>query len=662
MTKGYVDAFLEVIDGVLRDAVTLDHTLHKGCERDKTRLASLVSKHGHSVFTLLLPAIGKVLDQALDSGLLPLIGLPLAGRINTRTTIPRLFQGIWLKVFDISGCLKQEIDPTWVLLLRQLYYAGAKELIECSPSAVFRTTKEFFDVESSLPPAGPIWDSAIDNVDRGMCGSLLDRIPYDRDTGDLFEKPNLPDIALLTLCQRVADRVVASMGSFSPHRYDFRQGPGATSETPRGRGYKYSFPAWSPRLEDLFPFDEFGVPNSSVLAGDQSDRERPSEVEGHSRLVDVPKTAKGPRLIAAEPGSNQWCQQCGLSYFREVLRSDATARVRRDGALRLPINGPWDAIDFRNQDASRALARDSSLSASHATIDLKSASDRLSCWLIQRLFRANLSVLQLLVATRTRYMYNGLDKKYPSHIKLRKFATMGSALTFPVQSISFFILTISALLFERGWDASRWRSVCPEVRVYGDDIIVPIEGHKRLVGLLQLVGLAVNPQKTFFGRNFRESCGMDAFRGVDVTPVKVRRLPSKPRFGDVISMIDTSNEAFLKGLWWMASAIESAVPQNLRKEIPVVRASSGLWGVKSFCGGMTTARKRWNHDLQRDEVLLLQPKAVVRKTQRHESDANLLQFFTEDPVGSLLSEWSSGMVGTAEAGLGRRRVGVEELI
>jgi hypothetical protein len=80
---------------------------------------------------------------------------------------------------------------------------------------------------------------------------------------------------------------------------------------------------------------------------------------------------------------------------------------------------------------------------------LKSASDRISCWVIERLFRRSPSLLSALYATRTRWITQSLDKKSPEACRLRKFSTMGSAVTFPVQTILFSVLAVSSVLYTR---------------------------------------------------------------------------------------------------------------------------------------------------------------------------------------------------------------------
>ena len=661
MTKGHVQQFLETVHGILLDAESLDSNLRKGLDRDLSRLTSLSIEHGDSVFTLLLPAIGKQLDAALDRGFLPLLGLPLAGRVNTRTVIPRLFSGIWLKVFDIHGCLRQEFDPTFVLILRQLLFIGAKLRIDCTPSAVFRTTKEFFDVESKITPAPPPWrGNGIDLPQSGV-GSLLDLHPTECDQPSLFETDDA-ERSLLGLCQRVADRVSSSFGEFLPQDWSFRHGPGATAEAPRGRGYKYSFPAWCNRLEAIFPYWEYGVPNSAVLLESYTvedgipESAYPPSSEGASRLIAVPKTQKGPRLIAAEPTANQWAQQCIADFL--------TAKIAEDARLPAGRRTLSASLDFRDQSKNGRLALESSRTAAYATVDLKEASDRLSCWLVQRLWRKNYSVLGAMIASRTRFLLNSVDKKQPAITELRKFATMGSALTFPIQSIAFFVLSISAGLYTRKLDAKHWKTLCKEVRVFGDDIIVPRDWLENLVHLLHMVGLKENPQKTFGGSNFRESCGVDAFRGYDVTPVKIKAFPTESRPGTVVSAIDTANNLFLRGLWHASKAYRSLVPPALSSRILTVRTGSGVWGDQSFVGSDVPSRKRWNDDLHRYEVSALQPISV--KSRRHSSSrfegyANLLQFFTEDPTDQFLSDWQSGLSSVAEAGIGRRWVAVEGL-
>ncbi|DAD49989.1 TPA_asm: RNA-directed RNA polymerase, partial [ssRNA phage Esthiorhiza.2_31] len=652
MSKRYEEAYLRMVQGVFLDALTLDPTLHKSFERDLLRLKALIRQNGIPVFMIWLPAIDKALCRALDSNFLPSLQLPLTGKRNGKSRIPKLFQGIWMKIFDDSGCLMQDCDPTFVLLLRQLLSGFSKMRMEAPESALYRTTGDFFHVESNIPPPHPLWDGDGSNIDVIDPGSLLD---LDPGVGDLYGDSSPTNISiLLDTCQRLADVVASSFGVYSPGESAFRHGRGATSEFRRGEGYKYSFPAWSSRLEYVYPYNEFGTSNSSLL-GDISQFEvTPPSSDGQSRLIPVPKTHKAPRLIAAEPAANQWCQQNLLNFFVDALSVDRQSKRPSIGL----------SIDFERQDLSGITALESSQHGQLATIDLKEASDRLSCWLIQRLWRSNYSILSALVACRTRYLYNDVDSKLPSHIKLRKFATMGSALTFPMQSLAFFVICIASGLVHRNTmngvhrvSLRNWRELCRDVRIYGDDLIVPVEWMTGLRSLMTAVGLKINDDKTFEGSSFRESCGIDAFRGYDVTPVKVKCFADTSKPSTVISVIDTCNLLHVKGLWHTAQSLRSSV--DLRN-IGVHHVSDGYWGDVSFSGRKVSHLKmRWSPTVHRNEYLMLQPRAVSRSTRRFEGASNLLQYFTEDPTSSSLADWQSGKSAVSDAGICRRWVSYE---
>jgi hypothetical protein len=343
-----------------------------------------------------------------------------------------------------------------------------------------------------------------------------------------------------------------------------------------------------------------------------------------------------------------------LDFFVERINAD---RHHQDPILSR-------SIDFERQDISGQMALDASLDGVNATLDLSDASDRLSCWTIQRIFRRNISVLNAVIACRTRYLYNDVDKKHPTVTELRKFATMGSALTFPLQSITFVCMALAA-----GWIADRHlafntfnaaptetqlSALAGRVRVYGDDIIVPVHWLEGLARIFELVGLKVNESKTFSGMNFRESCGVDGYKGYDVTPVKVKAFYRASEPASAISVLDTCNLLFTKGMWHTAEALRRTVRLG---SIPVVYADSGVWGDVSFCGfRLDHLRTRWNDRLQHYEYQMVQPKAKTKRSHRSETAANLLQFFTEDPTDSELSIWESGLSAVEEAGISRRWV------
>jgi hypothetical protein len=631
MPKGRADRFLGLYAAILKDVAAYHPNLVKGLDRDLSRLKSLVKQRGENVFLLDLPAVGKVFDRSLDDGVLQPIALPTARRINTRTNIPRLFQGLWLRVFTIDGVLQQNIDSNDVLFLRTLFFALKKYRKNCTPASLYKAIEEFYDVESQLPPPSHHWDGDGSSLFRSDLGHLHDLVSPGEATS-LFGNIKLGETRLLDDAQRVADIIASGFGEFLPQNHRFRHGPGAVSDASSAKSYKYSFPAWGARLQQVFPGEVFALANPSILGyGFDLSQVLPLR-EGCSRLIAVPKTQKGPRLIASEPTCHQWAQQS----IRDFL----------DGCIRTSFIG--DSIDFRRQDLSGTDALAASVDGSRATVDLSSASDRLSCYVVQRIFRRNLSLLGAMIASRTRFIENREDKKSPRLHKLRKFSSMGSALTFPVQSLCFFVLCVAAGLNFYGLTATprRIRKIASLVRVYGDDLIVPAQWMPLVRELLTLCKLKVNDTKTYSVGNFRESCGTDAYKGDVVTPAQVLELYDESRLTSVQSVVDTSNNLHMKGFWHAADWLKSSLPPKIKRLIMVRGTDVGCFGFESFSKMVPiAAKKRWNEDLQINEYLALSFIGKKARPLKFEGFANLLQYFTEDPYGSQISNWESGVVG-----------------
>jgi hypothetical protein len=367
----------------------------------------------------------------------------------------------------------------------------------------------------------------------------------------------------------------------------------------------------------------------------------------------VPKTAKGPRLIAAEPTAHQWCQQFIKRFLEERLI------------------GLFDTnfVSFRNQELSRRLVSKASLDRSLATVDLSAASDRLTCWVIERAFRKNQTLLRALHATRTRWVKDTVLKgQHPNFFVPKKFATQGTAVTFPVQSIIFLIiaLTASGFLAKHPEDFLCNKRICGplgklrnKVRVFGDDIIVPVRGYDDLCTLLHILGLKVNQDKSFVKGHFRESCGMDAFKGHNVTPVKTKRIdPTGPDSRQ--SLVDYANNLHQAGLWYAAEAAASILPEWIRKNLPVVgleigresRISKKSQGWASFLGSnLDHLRKRWNEKLHRYEY---RSYGQLSKTKRMPTNSlsGVLQYITEVP--GPFAKWEHGVPGRPKTSDGLR--------
>lgn len=94
------------------------------------------------------------------------------------------------------------------------------------------------------------------------------------------------------------------------------------------------------------------------------------------------------------------------------------------------------------------------------------------------------------------------------------FCTMGIGFTFPLQTLIFLSL-LKAISIVYAADRCK-------VSVYGDDLIYDKRIHPFVLTAFQSLGLKINVDKTFSEGDFRESCGSDYYRGVDVRPFQPR--------------------------------------------------------------------------------------------------------------------------------------------
>jgi hypothetical protein len=622
MNKRPVFDFIGLYSAVLQDCEAYFPNDRVEWNRDRMSLSAHFQSRGVGIATIDLPRLDKALLAAFESGLLSTHGLALGSAKSKYDHRPRLFWGLWSRIFDRNGCLKIDIDPDSIRLLRTLLCACKKMELECAPQYLYKATKEFYDVEARLPISSKIWD--MDDVDSVDWHNYVKPLSVTDVADDgLFTSEYSALNGVLSSVQRVADRTAAELGSYDPGSYAFRHGPGAVSDL-QSSEYKYSFRNWGQRLEQLFPFDQWGTTSLGLLDRLQSDGLEVTLSEFASRLIAVPKTRTAPRLIAAEPSSNQWCQQS----IRDFLYS-------RIAALRTGIGS---SVSFTEQPRSGALALQSSKSRSHATIDLSSASDRVTTWLVERIFRRNPDLLKYMAVCRTRFITNAIDNGSPSLLKLRKFSTMGSALTFPIQSIVFYTICVGvgSYLHPR----SSIHTLSRQVRVYGDDLIVPVAWEPLVVQILTALFLRVNESKTFVKGNFRESCGTDAFQGFDVTPIRVNTTDKESDPKRLPSLVASSNNFHLGGFWKTAAWLKSTVPW--RHLVPTVQRGARAFGFTTFSGGIapSTRKSRWNDDLHRAETRVIQPFAKLRVVKQHAA-SSLLQYFTEEPDPYI--EYESGL-------------------
>jgi len=341
--------------------------------------------------------------------------------------------------------------------------------------------------------------------------------------------------SILHAAQRKIARVLGDVPSFSDLRMRF--GPGATTQvTKRTASARSKLGQTFCCSEDLVPIlSDLLEEVPSWVFGFESDDLQTAIVSvelHHGKLSFVPKNARTDRSIVVEPALNSLLQLGIGDYMADRLR----------------IFG----LDISDQTRNQQLARLGSIDGSLATLDLSSASDCIARELVAHLLPVEW--FTLLDRARTSCIsYRG------STMKLHKFSSMGNGFTFPLETLIFWALAVSA---------AQTQSDTGEVSVYGDDIIVPVGCVPALIQALNATGFLVNTEKSFWSGPFRESCGKDYHSGIDVRPVFLKDGLSGP------SIFTMRNYFVRVGDLESSSILEAIIPPHLK-----------LWGPDGYGDG-----------------------------------------------------------------------------
>lgn len=521
--------------------------------KDEETLILRCRNEGLSFITITLPAFEKELMLYIDRGGYTPSTSFLS--FKKRGGIPEFLGGFLSILFDDYGNLRWPVvSEDWdyqsqiIGHLRQFLLLTSKVNMDCTDSRIESAMDSYITVDNGLPV---LHENVLEEF-RSMTRRII--------------RPFLMDIES------------AIWHDFSP---SFSSGALATRETYNER---FASQVWTERLEEVFPHSYDLVVNyRDQLSCEVQILDRACETP--SKVTHVPKTMKTPRIIAEEPVYNAYAQQGILKQMTRTL-------------LEPKHKSFFEGFGWKYQDWNRLLAQIGSESGKLATIDLSEASDRVSAQLVfDGLLKDHQFLSQAVSACRSERA-NVLGQV----IDLNKFASMGSALTFPIESMVFYIIVHMA--WERTYGSiSRALTPSDGVRVYGDDIVVPVRLVPILIKLLETYGLKVNVHKSFYKGFFRESCGADWYAGRPVSPVRLRApLPGKNQHArDLVKAIEFHNHLFNRGWFETAKYVETLIQSQ--RFVPY--GPSAVPGVHLHSFDHDKYRTRTSPTLQRPELYSL---------------------------------------------------------
>jgi len=536
----------------------------KGLDRDLVTIEMRFKHEGWGFLSLTLPILGNAIDYGLSVGRFT---CPTNFSKVRGGSIPKLLSGLICNVFDpITGLLLDSPHEHSVKSLREICFLFKK-------ITVTQKREELLHVQA-------------------VQGFI--------STDDSILRNSFPE-EMVVMLSRVSSYVLPSLIGKRVDLLKTKHGPGGVAEGYRANqkwdalctelerdpyfAVKYGLDVIS-RKRDVgtnHPYDcQLTFENWLRYADYTNGLSQRQPFSGSSKLISVPKSSIARRTITAEPMLYQFIQQGWNIALRDSIKKCSVLSR---------------SLSLTDQSENQKLALLGSLNGKYATIDLSSASDLLSLDLVKLVFASKQDFLSSAIECRSARC--NIDKV--NVIEMQKFAGMGNALTFPVQSIVFALLAICGVLCAEGKMPSyvNVKRAAKRVRVYGDDIIVRTEHVSRVFEWLAHFGLKVNQNKSFTTGNFRESCGVDAYRGVDVTPVYVRHWPlntsGSPEL--VSSLVSSCNQLWMQGLH-SASRYLKEVVESLVGTLPLVSRTSPALGWHSRVD-TNVAPCRWDRKLQR---------------------------------------------------------------
>lgn len=497
-----------LINATSRDVALSCNRSDTELERDLEEIRTRFRNEGMSFLTKTLPSLGKALDRALsrDTAL-----DPTGFKARKGTKIPLFMGELFSQVFSDDGLERSDASDKAVMAIRQVCFLFYKLNLPFTQQQEDDVVNLFVETDEALA----------------------------NNTQALLESPC--QWWIIRYAKSLIQRILAPVDPLCRGLFHPKHGPGGVS-TGEKAWQKPLFKRYIARLASVFPYEEYFYYNHTHLCDDLISFYDLEEIDaGTAKVVLVPKDSRGPRLISCEPLENQWIQQGLMRALTETVSNHPLTK---------------GLVNFTDQTVNQRLAIEGSLNGSHATLDMKDASDRVGLALVKALFPSRW--FDALWASRSdaTKLPNG-DIRY-----MKKFAPMGSAVCFPVEALVFWALSVAAISYESG---RSYRALKAEGRapyVYGDDIICAIQDYGCIEQYLPKFDLMLNPNKCCVGKSYRESCGVDAFKGVIVTPLRAKATWSSSLTGmSYLSWVAFHNAAMRRGYFNLCDYLAVEIQQ-----------------------------------------------------------------------------------------------------
>jgi hypothetical protein len=538
-----------------------------------------LNREGIGFLTKTLPRLGKAFDKALSSNT-PLNASELRFASLPGSSLPRFLGEAFSRVLDSDGSLLPDPCVACVGVIRDVCYLFYKYKLPFTGEQEQEVINKFVKTEDDLLTVSNNLESL--------------RVIVDLHNHEQRRLAKDGPVRVVRRAKRLLSRLFSR---FDPTNIVPRHGPGVVA-TKQRLWNKFRWTNVSENITRMYPLDAYFYASLGHFCDRLDTVSSIQQEDLPARVLLVPKDSRGPRLISCEPVDYQWIQQ-GLG--RAIVSHVESHPLTRYNVF------------YTDQAPNQRGALLGSSTGRYATLDLNEASDRVSLGLVRLLFPSHL--IEYLEACRSSstVLPDGRE------IKLKKFAPMGSSLCFPILA-----LTVWSILTAAAPD----KYTRERILVYGDDVIVPTAFAADAIEQLESFGLKINRDKSCTSGFFRESCGTDAFKGVNVTPVRLRTVwSSDPSPNVYTSWIEYSNSFYDRGYFTVYERIVEEL-HRVYGDIPSDDMCLTCPSLREVSADKRPKRKRNNLKLQKLQYYV---HDVSSRVISYEMDgwSMLLRYFSE---------------------------------